>query len=75
MLKTKEYLILLNAREGESVEYCHQHIKMNELRTDEDFMIQNSQAEAEAEAEFQKKSRAYGKRCYLQYSDCFSCAS
>ena len=28
-----------NAREGETIEYCHQHVKMKELRKDENFVI------------------------------------
>ena len=44
-----------NARDGETVEYCHQHIKMQELRKDEHFILHNAAGEAEAEAEFQKK--------------------
>ena len=27
-----------NARDGENVEYCHQHIKMAELRKNKDFI-------------------------------------
>tara|TARA_B100001287_G_scaffold249335_1_gene229109 strand:- start:1608 stop:3788 length:2181 start_codon:yes stop_codon:yes gene_type:complete len=40
-----------NAREGETVEYCHQHLKMKELRKNDDYIMNN----AEAEDEFQKK--------------------
>ena len=39
-----------NARDGETVEYCHQHIKMQELRKDEHFILHNAAGEAEAEA-------------------------
>ena len=40
-----------NARDGESVEYCHQHIKMKELKKDLNFKALN----AEAQAEFEEK--------------------
>ena len=40
-----------NARDGESVEYCHQHIKMKELKNDLNFKALN----AEAQAEFEEK--------------------
>ena len=40
-----------NARDGESVEYCHQHIKMQELYKDPNFIALN----AISEAEFQEK--------------------
>ena len=40
-----------NARDGESVEYCHQHVKMRELNNDINFRAIN----AESEAEFDQK--------------------
>ena len=40
-----------NARDGESVEYCHQHVKMKELYKDPNFIALN----AVSEAEFQEK--------------------
>ena len=39
-----------NARDGESVEYCHQHIKMRELRKDKKFISNNAAAEEELQA-------------------------
>lgn len=36
-----------NARDGETVEYCHQHVKMRELRKDPSFIMMNSVAESE----------------------------
>ena len=40
-----------NARDGENIEYCHQHIKMAELRSNPNFIKANQVSELE----FQKK--------------------
>ncbi len=40
-----------NARDGESIEYCHQHLKMAEMRSNPDFVKANKVGEEE----FQKK--------------------
>lgn len=40
-----------NARDGEDIEYCHQHIKMAELRNNPDYIKANK----ESELEFQQK--------------------
>jgi hypothetical protein len=42
-----------NAREGESVEYCHQHIKLIEALKDSAFAVQF----AKDEAEYQKATK------------------
>ena len=42
-----------NARDGENVEYCHQHIKMAELLKNPEYVKANEAAEAE----FQEKLR------------------
>ena len=40
-----------NARDGEDIEYCHQHVKMAELRNNPDYIKANK----ESELEFQQK--------------------
>jgi PKD repeat protein len=40
-----------NARDGETIEYCHQHVKMAELLNDPNYIKENEAAEAE----FQEK--------------------
>ena len=42
-----------NARDGENIEYCHQHIKMAELLNNPEYVKANEAAEAE----FQEKLR------------------
>ena len=34
-----------NARDGEDIEYCHQHVKMAELRNNPDYIKANKEAE------------------------------
>ena len=36
-----------NARDGENIEYCHQHVKMAKLRKNQDFIEMNKPGEIE----------------------------